>query len=140
MCIVSNRDGIDIDCCKYLTITNCRVNTPHDYALVLKSSYVLKKAVLCEHIAVANCNITGYKCDSLCSIIVAGMAEEPIHNVWLNNIRLHFRGGGAKELVSKAYREQGTNYPEPKFAGQTPACGLYARHVIGLHADDLTFT
>lgn len=245
--IDTNRDGIDIDCCKYMTITNCKVNTPHDDAIVLKSSYALKQPVLCEHIAVSNCNITGYKCgslldgtyepekvgwvcgrfklgtesnggyrnislsnctfmyssglafeevdqgimenivvsnitmshvhhypiyittgcrnrgpkevtrkssardiqisnivaddcDSLCSIIITGMPDEPIRNVWLNNIRLQFRGGGAKDLVNKNYREQGTNYPEPKFAGETPAYGLYARHVVGLHANDLTFS
>jgi len=244
--IDTNRDGFDIDCCKYMTITNCRINTPHDDALVLKSSYALKKPVLCEHIAISNCNITGYKCgtlldgtfvpeevgwvcgrfklgtesnggyrnialtnctfmyssglafeevdqgrmenivvtnitmshvhhypiyittgcrnrgpkevtrhssardiqisnvvaddcDSLCSIIVTGLPEEPIRNVWLSNIRLQFRGGGAKELASKDYREQDTNYPEPKFAGWTPAYGLYARHVDGLTVSDVTF-
>jgi hypothetical protein len=42
-------------------------------------------------------------------------------------------------LVNKDYREQGTNYPEPKFAGWTPAYGLYARHVEGLHVSDVTF-
>jgi len=63
--IDTNRDGFDIDCCKYMTITNCRINTPSDDALVLKSSYALKKPVLCEHIAVSNCNITGYKCGTL---------------------------------------------------------------------------
>ncbi|MDE7145002.1 MAG: right-handed parallel beta-helix repeat-containing protein, partial [Duncaniella sp.] len=63
--IDTNRDGIDIDCCKYMTVTNCRVNTPHDDAVVLKSSYALKKAVLCEHIALTNLNITGYKCGTL---------------------------------------------------------------------------
>ena len=85
-------------------------------------------------------NVVADDCDSLCSIIVTGMPDEPVRNVWLNNIRLHFRGGGAKELVNKEYREQGTNYPEPKFAGQTPAYGLYARHVTGLHVNDLTFS
>lgn len=244
--IDTNRDGIDIDCCKYMTVTNCRVNTPSDDAIVLKSSYALKKPVLCEHIAVTNCNVTGYECgtlldgtyvpakvgwvcgrfklgtesnggyrnislsnctfmyssglafeevdqgvmenivvtnitmshvhhypiyittgcrnrgpkevthpssardiqisnvvaddcDSLCSIIVTGLPEEPVRNVWLSNIRLQFRGGGARELVNKDYREQSTHYPEPKFAGHTPAYGLYARHVVGLHANDLTF-
>ena len=68
------------------------------------------------------------------------MPDEPVRNVWLNNIRLQFRGGGAKELVNKDYREQDTNYPEPKFAGQTPAYGLYARHVVGFYANNLTFS
>ena len=36
--IDTNRDGIDIDCCKYLTVSNCKVNTPNDDAIVLKSS------------------------------------------------------------------------------------------------------
>ena len=244
--IDTNRDGIDIDCCKYITVTNTKVNTPNDDAIVLKSSYALKKAVPCEHILITNCLVTGYKlgtfldgtyqpeavnwvcgriklgtesnggyknitisnctcmwssglafeevdqgrmenicvtnialehvhhypiyittgcrnrgpkevtqpssarniqisniiatdCDSLCSIIVTGMKDEPIRNVWLSNIRLTFRGGGTKDLVKRDYREQGTNYPEPRWAGPTPAYGLYARHVEGLHVNDVTF-
>ena len=31
------------------------------------------------------------------------------------------------------------NYSEPKFAGWTPAYGLYARHVDGLYVNDVTF-
>ena len=37
------------------------------------------------------------------------------------------------------YREQGTNYPEPRWAGPTPAYGLYARHVDGLRLRDVRF-
>jgi hypothetical protein len=84
-------------------------------------------------------NLIADDCDSLCSIIVTGMKGEPIRNVWLSNIRLYFKGGGTKDLASKEYREQGTHYPEPKFAGWTPAYGLYARHVDGLHVSDVTF-
>ena len=244
--IDTNRDGIDIDCCKYMTISNTKVNTPNDDAIVLKSSYALKKAVPCEHILITNCLVTGYKlgtfldgtyvpekvnwvcgriklgtesnggyrnitisnctcmwssglafeevdqgrmenicvtniamehvhhypiyittgcrnrgpkevtqpssarniqisniiatdCDSLCSIIVTGMKNEAIRNVWLSNIRLTFRGGGTKDLANRDYREQGTNYPEPRWAGPTPAYGLYSRHVEGLHVNDVTF-
>lgn len=63
--IDTNRDGFDIDCCKYITVSNCKINTPSDDALVLKSSYALKRPVLCEHIAVTNCVITGYKMGTL---------------------------------------------------------------------------
>ena len=59
--IDTNRDGIDIDCCKFISVSNCRVNTPSDDAIVLKSSYALKKPVMCEHISVTNSHVTGYK-------------------------------------------------------------------------------
>ena len=242
--IDTNRDGIDIDCCKYLTVQNTKVNTPSDDAIVLKSSYALKAPVLCEHILVNNCLVTGYKlgtfldgtyqpekvnwvcgriklgtesnggyrniaisnctcmwssglafeevdqgrmenivvsnismshvhhypiyittgcrnrgpkertdvssardiyisnvvaddCDSLASIIITGMDGTPIRNVNLSDIRIQYRGGGKK--VDKPYREQGTNYPEPRWAGPTPAYGLYARHVDGLTVRNVRF-
>ena len=242
--IDTNRDGIDIDCCKYFTVSNTKVNTPHDDAIVLKSSYALKKPVLCEHILITNCIVTGYKlgtfldgtyvpekvgwvcgriklgtesnggyrnitisnctcmyssglafeevdqgkmenivvdnislshvhhypiyittgcrnrgpkertdissardifinnvvaddCDSLASIIVTGMEGTPIRNVSLSNIYVRYRGGGQK--VDKPYREQGTNYPEPRWAGPTPAYGLFARHVDGLRLQNVRF-
>ena len=244
--IDTNRDGFDIDCCKYMTVSNCKINTPSDDALVLKSSYALKRPVLCEHIAITNCIITGYKLgslldgsyipekvnwvcgrfklgtesnggyrnislsnctfnyssglafesvdrgimenitvdnitmshvhhypiyittgcrnrgpkefthpsrgadiqisnvvaddvDSIAGIIVTGMPGEPLRNIALNNIRISYRGGGKAELAKREYREQGTNYPEPKFAGATPAYGLYARHVDGLEVNHVTF-
>ena len=237
--IDTNRDGIDIDCCKYLTVTNTKVNTPNDDGIVLKSSYALKKPVSCENILINNCIVTGYKlgtfldgtyipekvnwvcgriklgtesnggyrniaisnctmmyssglafeevdqgrmeniavsnitmnhvhhypiyittgcrnrgpkeltspsyggdimisnviaddADSLAGIIVTGMKEEPLRNIRLHNVQIRYRGGGTSDLSKKEYREQGTNYPEPRWAGPTPAYGLYARHVDGL--------
>lgn len=242
--IDTNRDGIDIDCCKYFTVSNTKVNTPNDDAIVLKSSYALKKPVLCEHILITNCIVTGYKlgtfldgtyipekvnwvcgriklgtesnggyrnitisnctcmwssglafeevdqgrmenivvdnismshvhhypiyittgcrnrgpkertdvssardisinnviaddCDSLASIIITGMEGYPIRNVSLSNIRIQYRGGGKK--VTKPYREQGTNYPEPRWAGPTPAYGLFARHADGIRLHNVQF-
>lgn len=244
--IDTNRDGFDIDCCKYLTVSNCKINTPHDDALVLKSSYALRRPVLCEHITVTNCVITGYKLgtlldgtyvpekvgwvcgrfklgtesnggyrnialsnctfmyssglafetvdrgvmenitvsnitmshvhhypiyittgcrnrgpeeltepsrgmdisinnvvaddvDSLAGIIITGMPGVPLRNIALSDIRIAYRGGGTADLAKREYREQDTNYPEPKFAGATPAYGLYARHVDGLDVSHVTF-
>ncbi len=59
--IDTNRDGIDIDCCKFITVSNSKINSPNDDALVLKSSYALKKPVICENILITNCIVTGYK-------------------------------------------------------------------------------
>lgn len=59
--IDTNRDGIDIDCCRFTTVSNSKINTPNDDALVLKSSYALKKPQLCENILITNCVVTGYK-------------------------------------------------------------------------------
>ena len=242
--IDTNRDGIDIDCCKYFTVSNTKVNTPNDDAIVLKSSYSLKKPVPCEHILITNCIVTGYKlgtfldgtyvpekvnwvcgriklgtesnggyrnitisnctcmwssglafeevdqgrmenivvnnismshvhhypiyittgcrnrgpkertdvssardiyinnviaddCDSLAGIIITGMEGYPIRNVTLSNIHIQYRGGGHQ--VTKPYREQGTNYPEPRWAGPTPAYGLFARHADGIRLQNVEF-
>lgn len=152
--IDTNRDGFDIDCCKYLTVSNCKINTPHDDALVLKSSYALKKPVITEHIAITNCVITGYKVGTLldgtyipekvnwvCGRFKLGTESNGGYkNISLSKIRLQYRGGGSAELAKRQYREQGTNYPEPKFAKETPAFGLFARHVNNLEVDNVSFT
>jgi polygalacturonase len=82
-------------------------------------------------------NVIADDCDSLAGIIITGMEGEPIRNVSLSNIHIQYRGGGKK--VDKPYREQGTNYPEPRWAGPTPAYGLFARHVDGLYLHNVKF-
>ena len=59
--IDTNRDGIDIDCCRFTTVSNSKINTPNDDALVLKSSYALKRPVICDNILISNCTVSGYK-------------------------------------------------------------------------------
>lgn len=63
--IDTNRDGVDIDCCKFITMSNCKINSPFDDGIVLKASYALKKAVACENITVTGCTVTGFKMGTL---------------------------------------------------------------------------
>lgn len=58
--IDTDRDGIDIDCCRDVRVLNCTVNSPKDDAIVLKSSYALGRAVVTEDVTVANCKTSGY--------------------------------------------------------------------------------
>ncbi|MFZ0662460.1 MAG: glycoside hydrolase family 28 protein [Acidobacteriaceae bacterium] len=59
LAIDTNRDGMDIDCCRNVHITNCAVNSPWDDAIVPKSSYALGYARSTENLEIANCYVTG---------------------------------------------------------------------------------
>lgn len=61
----SNRDGIDIDCCKNVRVSNCAVNAPSDDGLCLKSSFALGENRPTENVAITNCQLTGFAMGSL---------------------------------------------------------------------------
>ncbi len=56
----TNRDGFDIDCCRYVHISNCSVNSPFDDAIVLKSSYALGFARSTENVTITGCSVYGF--------------------------------------------------------------------------------
>ncbi|HET8637846.1 MAG TPA: glycoside hydrolase family 28 protein [Acidobacteriaceae bacterium] len=56
--IDTNRDGMDIDCCRNVRISNCAVNSPWDDAIVPKSSYALGYARATENLEISNCYVT----------------------------------------------------------------------------------
>ncbi len=58
--IDTNRDAIDIDCCRHVRISDCTLNTPNDDALVLKSSFALGYAAPTENITITNCAVMGF--------------------------------------------------------------------------------
>jgi polygalacturonase len=57
--IDTNRDGMDIDCCRNVRVSNCAVNSPWDDAIVPKSSYALGVARATENLEIVNCYVTG---------------------------------------------------------------------------------
>jgi polygalacturonase len=64
--IDTNRDGINIDCCRNVRVANCSVNSPWDDAICPKSSFALGFARATENVAIANCYVTGgYQVGSL---------------------------------------------------------------------------
>lgn len=57
--IDTNRDGMDIDCCHNVRITNCTVNSPWDDGICLKSSYALGYKRATEDVTISNCMVSG---------------------------------------------------------------------------------
>jgi polygalacturonase len=58
--IDTDRDGIDIDCCKNVRVSNCFVNAPWDDAICPKSSYALGYSRATENVTITNCYVSGY--------------------------------------------------------------------------------
>jgi len=56
----TNRDGMDIDCCHNVHVSNCSVNSPWDDAICLKSSYALGYARTTENVTITNCQVSGF--------------------------------------------------------------------------------
>lgn len=61
----TNRDGMDIDCCQNVRISNCTVNSPNDDAICLKSSFALGFARSTQNVTITNCQVSGYDLGTL---------------------------------------------------------------------------
>ncbi len=59
--IDTNRDGMDIDCCRNVRISNCSVNSPYDDGICLKSSFGLGYARATEKVTITNCFVSGFQ-------------------------------------------------------------------------------
>jgi polygalacturonase len=57
--IDTDRDGMDIDCCRNVHVSNCTVNSPWDDGICPKSSYSLGYARATENVTITNCYVTG---------------------------------------------------------------------------------
>ncbi|HEV2276070.1 MAG TPA: glycoside hydrolase family 28 protein [Acidobacteriaceae bacterium] len=57
--IDTDRDGMDIDCCRNVRVSNCSVNSPWDDGICPKSSFALGYARATENLTITNCYVTG---------------------------------------------------------------------------------
>jgi len=55
----TNRDGMNIDACRNVRISNCSVNSPWNDGICLKASYALGERRACEHVTISNCFLAG---------------------------------------------------------------------------------
>ena len=57
--IDTDRDGMDLDCCRNVRVSNCSVNSPWDDGICPKSSFALGYARATENVTITNCYVTG---------------------------------------------------------------------------------
>jgi polygalacturonase len=80
--IDTDRDGMDIDCCKNVRVSNCTVNSPWDDAIVPKASFALGYNRSCENFAITNCFVSGcYQLGSVLDGTWKKFSQEADHKV-----------------------------------------------------------
>ncbi len=57
--IDTDRDGMDIDCCQNVRVSNCTVNSPWDDGICPKSSFALGYARPTRNLTISDCFVTG---------------------------------------------------------------------------------
>ncbi len=57
--IDTNRDGMDVDSCRNVRISNCFVNSPWDDGICLKADHALGSSKQTEFVTITNCYVSG---------------------------------------------------------------------------------
>ncbi len=78
-------DGIDIDCCRNVTVTNCIIDTGDD-AITLRGNYarLQHNNGICENVVISNCVLTSY----LDYGIRIGVGDGIVRNCLFSNITI----------------------------------------------------
>ncbi len=80
-----NTDGIDIDCCRRVLVTNCNIEGGDDAIAIKSDSGRLGEFRACEDIIVSNCIISS---PPACGIRVGYEGDSPIRNCILSNLTI----------------------------------------------------
>ena len=97
-----NSDGIDIDCCRYVTVSDCVIDTGDDAIAIRGNEFRLKnRPHPCEYISISNCVLGS----SSCSVRVGVGREGTIRHVRVSNIAIT-RGAPMIHFMS-AYKGHG---------------------------------
>ena len=91
-----NTDGIDIDCCRFVTVSDCIIHTGDDALTVRCTAQFLKnKDMPSEYIAITNCTCSV----SACGVRI-GVGTGVIRHVRISNLTIEGAGTGIKYMTS----------------------------------------
>ena len=117
-----NGDGIDIDCCRYVTVSDCLIDTDDDSITLRASGKRLRKHPQeCAYVTVANCVLS-----SVCDAIRVGVGDGRIHDAVFSNIAVHDTKC-AVNIVPGYSRGHGTDITDIRFENLQVDCSDFCR-------------
>ena len=90
-----NTDGIDIDCSRFVTISNCNIETGDDALTFRCAAHRLRTPKICEHVTVTNCNFA-----VSASAVRIGVGTGTIRHIRVSNITVSRAGCGLHFMTS----------------------------------------
>ena len=100
-----NNDGIDIDSCRNVTMSDCLLKTGDDCLILRAIQKVLERPAICENVTITNCVL-----DSCCQGIRVGCpGDNIIRNCTFSNIVINGRGTGINIDNPKRYLPEGSS-------------------------------
>lgn len=133
---ILNTDGFDIDCCRRVRVTRCRIRTGDDAIAVRGARSGLTTPKACEDVVVEDCELaSGYA-----HAVRIGVGDGEIGNIRFANIRMDYTRGGIC-IHSKFCKDAGVTIHDVTFDGveMDAVCGVNVRHDFFLVPKDEPF-
>ena len=86
-----NTDGLDIDCCRRVSISNCNIAGGDDAIAIKSDGGKLGENRSCENIVVSNCTLSS---PPACAIRIGYEGDAPIRNCVFSNITMYSSNHG----------------------------------------------
>lgn len=99
---LDNSDGLDIDCCRNVTVSDCVIDSGDDGIAIRADGRRLKRPQPCENITIANCVVA-----SECNAIRIGVGNGILRNVTVGNCV--FPRSAVALNICAAYLKEGKN-------------------------------
>ena len=134
-----NGDGIDVDSCQFVTISDCRIDTADDSITLRASGKLLKKPQDCAYVTVANCVLA-----SSCNAVRIGVGEGVVHDATFANIVVRDTRTAVNIVSSWSPSSRGVDIRGIRFCGMRLDCAnflhCYAKYAKNADMGDITFS
>ncbi|MDO4629040.1 MAG: glycosyl hydrolase family 28 protein, partial [Planctomycetia bacterium] len=128
-----NGDGIDIDCCEYVSISDCHINTADDCITLRGWSTRLKNKRPCRYVTVTNCVLS-----TPCNCFRFGVGDGLIEHITVSNIVIENARTAFNFVSSWSATSRGTDIRNVRISNVTVDCAILA-HMYMNFAEETEF-
>lgn len=121
-----NGDGIDIDCCRYVTVSDCIIHSGDDCITLRGCDGKLKRKKPCEFITVTNCIV-----ETRCNAFRVGVGNGLIRNCTVSNVIISEAGTGINVCSRYSPNSEGVTIENMLFSDIL----MYAKRPVAVYSD-----